>query len=378
MIGDYPRSPDRISGGVEAVILNLTKKLNCFPDINVSVVTLDRWGLGSRAVQNEDVTVHYLSSSRLPSRLSDRANIRQIREKILQLQPDIVHAHIAGHYAIAASQTGLPWVLTLHGIRFLESALWHNYLSKIYRGWFIKKEELKSIKATNHIISISPFVQATFDKIIKCKVYNIDNPVEEELFFLPQNNNPGQLLFVGRMIIRKGVHTLLHAFVQLQQRFPEATLRLVGGGISAADSASYYDKLKKIIDKSGLSEKVCFLGELDRSALFKEYSNCSAVVLSSVLETAPVVIMEAMAAGKAVVSTDAGGARYLIEHGRSGLVVPCGEIKTLAEAFFQILSDKKKQMAMGQRAKEIAKERFHSEVVAAKTREVYHEVLRLI
>jgi glycosyltransferase involved in cell wall biosynthesis len=378
MAGDYPKNPDKISGGVEAVVLDLTKRLGCFPDIELSVVTLDRWGLGNRVIQNGTVRVHYLSESRLPSRLSSMANIRQIQKKILQLEPDIIHAHIAGHYAEAAAKTGLPWVLTLHGIRFLEAALWQNSLSRIYRGWFVKKEEIRSVRRATHLISISPFVQKIFRDNIQGKVYNIDNPVDEELFYLPQNNKKGQLLFVGRMIIRKGVHTLLLAFAQLQKRLPEATLRLVGGGIAAVDFSSYYDKLRQIIENFGLSDKVCFLGELDRFALFKEYSNCSAVVLSSVLETAPVVIMEAMAAGKAVVSTDAGGARYLIEHGRSGLVVPCGEIPELADALFKILSDKKMRIAMGQRAKEIAKKRFHSEVVAAKTRKVYHEMLDLM
>ncbi len=175
------------------------------------------------------------------------------------------------------------------------------------------------------------------------------------------------------MIVRKGVHTLLQAFANLYKRYPEVTLRLAGGGISSNDSNDYCNKLKQFVADSNLDGVVTFLGEIDRAALLEEYSKCSVFVLSSILETAPVVIMEAMAAGKAVVSTDAGGARYLVEHGKSGFIVPTNNVDALAEALYQIFHIDLQQF--GQMSRKIALERFHAKVVARRTRDVYLNIL---
>lgn len=373
MVGDYPREPENISGGVEAVIFYLTKALQQFDDLKVSVVSLDRWGFGGQTVFHENIPANFLPQVRLPSRLSFYGNIRQMREKILSLQPDLIHAHIAGQYAEAAEKTSLPWVLTLHGIRFLEAALWQSFMSKVVRRRFIKKEELRSVRSAKHVISISPFIQQTFKRNLTGKIYNIDNPVDDAFFKLEQKSEPGRIFFVGRLIVRKGVHTLLQAFANLYKRYPEVTLRLAGGGISSNDSNDYRNKLKQFVADSNLDGVVTFLGEIDRAALLEEYSKCSVFVLSSILETAPVVIMEAMAAGKAVVSTDAGGARYLVEHGKSGFIVPTNNVDALAEALYQIFHIDLQQF--GQMSRKIALERFHAKVVARRTRDVYLNIL---
>jgi glycosyltransferase involved in cell wall biosynthesis len=373
MVGDYPRDHENISGGVEAVIYYLANALQQFEDLEISVVALDRWKFGERTILYNNIPVHYIRQERLPSRLSFYGNIRRLREKILSIQPDIIHAHIAGQYAEAAVKTRLPWVLTLHGIRFLEAALWQGFLSKLVRRRFIKNEEFRSVRNAKHIISISPFIQQTFKKELTGKIYSIDNPVDEAFFKLKQKSEHGRILFVGRLILRKGIHTLLQAFADLHKQYPKLTLRLAGSGISSNDSKDYFNKLKQFVADFHLNQAVTFLGEIDRTALLEEYSKCSVFVLSSVLETAPVVIMEAMAAGKPVVSTDAGGARYLIEDGKSGFIVPVNNPKALATAIERIFQNDLQKF--GQRSREIAIERFHAKVVAKRTRDVYLNIL---
>jgi len=375
MAGDYPADPTTISGGVEAVVLNLAHALQQYPDLKLDLVTLDRQETTRRIEKHENVTVHYLPSATLPSYLSTLANIRQIRTEMMRLEPDLIHAQVAGEFAEAAAGTGLPWVLTLHGIRFLEVDLWEGFLNKVYRGWFIKRTERRAVKRAQHIISISPFIQATFKGQIRGNVYDIENPIDEAYFQVRQNSQSSQLLFVGRLIPRKGVYTLLRAFALLHRRMPNATLRLAGGEAFSNESRTYPKQLRAFVAEAGLQESVTFLGALDKSALMEEYSNCSALVLSSVLETAPMVIMEAMAAGRAVVSTDAGGARYLVEQGQTGLVVPSEDEEALGEALYQVLCDEDKLQAMGHRAREVAIQRFHAKAVAAQTREVYYHIL---
>ncbi len=375
MAGDYPADPDKISGGVEAVVCYLIQALQHYPDLELDLITLGKRGKTKQTVKRQNVTVHYLPSAKWPSYLSTLVNIRQIRAEMVRLNPDLIHVQVAGEYAEAAAGTGLPWVLTLHGIRFLEVDLWQSVLSKFYRGWFIKREERRAVQRAKHVISISPFIQSTFNGQIRGRIYAIENPIDNVFFELPQNGNANQLLYIGRLIPRKGVHSLLQAFARLHQRIPEARLHVAGGVSFSNEAKTYPQQLKQFVVDAGLEDAVTFLGELDRAALLQEYSRCAALVLSSVVETAPMVIMEAMAAGKPVVSTDAGGARYLVEHGQTGLVVPSNDERALGEALYQVLSDEAKLETMGHRAKEAAKQRFHAQVVAAQTRDVYYNVL---
>ena len=87
------------------------------------------------------------------------------------------------------------------------------------------------------------------------------------------------------------------------------------------------------------------------------------------------VIMEGLAAGNAVVSTDAGGARFLVESGQTGYIVPVNDEEALAESLYQVLGDQEKLAAMSNWAREHASQRFHADIVAAKTREVYYRIL---
>ena len=373
MVGDYPRDPNHIGGGVEAVVLYLSQALQHYSDLKLDVITLERWGRERRTVNHGQVTVHYLPASTLPSRLSIMDNIRQMRDEMLRLKPDLVHVHISSEYAHAAAKTGLPWILTLHGIRYLESALRSGLLNR-YRGWFIKRDEFQVIQKAKHIISISPFIQSVFNGHIRGKVYDIENPISEAFFKVPQKRTPGQLLYAGRLIPRKDIMTLLRAFADLRQRIPEARLRLAGGSTFKSEPNDYHLQLKNFVTEADLEESVTFLGNLDEPALLEEYANCAALVLSSILETAPMVIMQALAAGKPVVSTDAGGARYLVEDGKTGFIVPIGAQKALADAMFRVLHNETELETMSNRAKATAEQRFRATVVAERTRQVYYEV----
>ena len=168
---------------------------------------------------------------------------------------------------------------------------------------------------------------------------------------------------------------MLRAFAELRQKNPAARLRIAGGGNFSNEVRTYPQQLKQFVAEAGLEAAVTFVGELDRAALLKAYARCSVLVLPSVVETAPMVIMEAMAAGKAVVCTDAGGARHLVAHGQTGLIVPPNDAPALAGALEQVLGDEARLEAMGNRARGVAEQRFHASVVAARTREVYYAVL---
>ncbi|HNP35090.1 MAG TPA: glycosyltransferase family 4 protein [Woeseiaceae bacterium] len=375
MAGDFPRKPDEIGGGVEAVTTYLANALQALPDIELEAVTLDRWGGAARSEMQRDVMVHFVPLSRRPSRLSNRQNVHRMSDRIRALAPDLVHAQVANQYAAAAKHSGFPWVLTAHGIRHLEMALRPGLLNR-YRGAMIRREEFHLMAAAQHLISISPFITDVFNAHISATTTQIDNPVDGAFFDASRNAQDASLLYVGRLIPRKDILTLLKAFVMVKEQVPEAELRLAGEGITGLEPTGYPAQMMRFIEQHGLTEAVTFLGQLDDAALIAEYEKCSLMVVSSILETAPMVILQAMAAGVPVVSTDVGGIRYLVEHDSSGAIVAAGDAAALGREVVAILKDPEKCLRFGQHARRLAESRLRASDVAARTRDVYVAALQ--
>lgn len=370
LVGDYPLDPARIHGGVEAVMLYLSRALVEDEQLRVSVVALDRQITARRTDRHGAVEVVYVPASSRPGRLSVRENIRSLRDQIIHLRPDLVHAHGTSEYATAAAECGVPWVLTIHGIRYQEVALRPGLINR-YRSWMVARDEYAVIRRANTIIAINPHVQAVFGKRLGGDVHVIDNPIDEAFFHLPDRRQPGHILFVGRLNARKDVMTLLHAFADLYAQFPAARLRLAGSGDVDGEPSAYYLELRRFVTESGLDQVVTFLGALDDATLREEYAECAVLALSSKVETAPMAITQAMAAGKPVVSTDAGGARHLIVNGETGWVVPVQDSRALSQALRRVLQDETGAAEMGRRAKRLAEQRFRAAVVAQQTKAVY-------
>ena len=85
-------------------------------------------------------------------------------------------------------------------------------------------------------------------------------------------------------------------------------------------------------------------------------------------------VEQAMAAGRAVVTTPAGGAPWLVEHGVTGLVTPFGDAERMAMALGRLLDDAPLRQWMGEQGRQQAWGRFHSSAVARQTLEVYRRV----
>ncbi len=375
MVGDFPREAKEIGGGVEAVTSYLASALQNMPNTEIHGVTLDRWGGAARVEVQSGVPVHFVPLSTRPSRLSNWQNIKRMSEVISSLNPDLVHAHIANQYAAAARATGRPWVLTAHGIRHFEMALRPGLLNR-YREWTVRQEEFGLMAAATHLISISPFVTETFTGSIRGDTTELDNPVNDAFFAAKREPSPGRILYVGRLIPRKDIITLLRAFDRARQTVPGCQLRLAGEGISGLEPEGYSGQLVRFIEASGMTDSVKFLGQLDDASLIDEYAQCEFMAVSSILETAPMVILQAMAAGVPVVSTDVGGIRYLVEDGSSGFIVPAKDAVALGERMSRILGSSELRQVMEARSREIAEERLRASYIARRTREVYDKSLQ--
>lgn len=375
MIGDYPRSSDEVGGGVESVMLYLAKQLCAVADVELQIVTLDRWGLGARRCQIENYNVEYVPSAKIRGPLARYTNIARLAKAVKNSNPDLVHAHIAGHYSRAAILSKLPVVLTLHGIRFLEANLRQGLINQWYRRHVVRFEERRDIKAVSHIISINPFIEETFSQILPSHVTKIANPVADSFFSIPEPDQSLRLLYAGRITPRKDLLTLLQGFAELHKQYPEAELRIAGAP-DKPDRDGYLSSIQGFIAEQGLEAAVKFLGNLSEERLHEEYAKAPLFVLSAVLETAPMSIGEAMAAGRIVVTTDAGGCRHMVEDGVSGMVVPVKDSHALGAALLKLAANPDLRQRMSVAARARAHNIFSAKNIAERTVNLYREILR--
>jgi rhamnosyl/mannosyltransferase len=175
------------------------------------------------------------------------------------------------------------------------------------------------------------------------------------------------VLFVGRMVDYKGVDILLRALVGV-----DATTLLVGDGPRRA-------ALEELAADLGLGDRAVFLGEVDDRRMSALYQACDVFVLPSVTraEAFGLVQLEAMAAGKPVVSTAVPtGVPWVNQHGRTGLVVRPGEVPALREAIVRLLKDPELRSRMGRDGRARVAGEFTIARMVAQTTAVYRQVSR--
>ena len=180
------------------------------------------------------------------------------------------------------------------------------------------------------------------------KAFIIPNPVEIPELKWQDDGLSNVVIFVGRLDIgHKRVDLLINAFQKVLTSVPDAVLRIVGSG---------YDEVqvRKIVLERGLREKVEFIG-FSKNVL-KELSSARVFVLCSDIEGMPNALLEAMAFGMPVVSTDCspGGAAFLLGNNENGILVPKGDANELAKAVAMLLMDAEKRNYYAQKAREQA------------------------
>jgi glycosyltransferase involved in cell wall biosynthesis len=375
ILGDYPRDPSTIGGGVEAVICYLLQGLRQYPDLDIHVVTLCEDVSKYEAVRRGSVTAHYVPAAyRFGKVTFFIRNKLRLRRVLRSIQPDLIHAHVAGTYSEVAFGMGWPAVLTLHGIRYREATFRRSWLDQKLRYLLVRREERVGIQVARYIISINPYVEQEFRSILRGRVYRIENPVSDSFFNLPDQEQPFRLLYVGHIKPLKGIYPLIQAMPMLRDRFSKVELHLAGEVMHSHDPG-YFQTIQDFIHEHQLQDHVQFTGRLNDETLLKEYAECAALVHPSLQETSPLAIGQAMAAGKPVVATRVGGIPHLISHEQTGLLVEPDDVRGLVEAITRVLSDSELRRRWGQQAKSEASRRFRTDVVARETYNVYRQIL---
>lgn len=365
----YPTQPHTLSGGVESVSYNLVQALRAYPDLELHVITCRPDLPADDTLIEGDVVFHRLSTQRrrgLPNLLT---TIFRLGHVLAQVQPDLVHAH-TGEFAMAALRLGLPTVYTVHGLAGRELRAPASIKEKLALLVLVAYERL-ALRRAAHVIALTPFGEDYLRPHTHAVLHRIENPVAPRFFDLPPPATDQLLLTVGHIHPLKNQLTLIEAMRGVRQQRPDVTLHVVGGETHAAYAAA----LRQSLADDQLAQQVVLRGRLSPSAVMDTLAECALLLHAAHHEHAPMVIAEAMAAGRPVVASRAGGTPALVADGETGFLVPATDAAAFAERIVQLLRDPGLRQTMGQRARAVARQRFWPDVVAARSRAVYFAAL---
>ncbi len=156
------------------------------------------------------------------------------------------------------------------------------------------------------------------------------------------------LLFVGRLGSQKDIPVLLKSFAKVSGEFPDARLRIVGGGSDG-------DALKARAGNLGISDAVTFTGAVPYEKVKEEFAGADAFVISSLYEGTCMVLHEAALVGLPIVATEFAGAKDFVRDGVEGYLAPVRDVNAFAVALRKLLADPAKAREMGKASKERVK-----------------------
>lgn len=157
------------------------------------------------------------------------------------------------------------------------------------------------------------------------------------------------ILSTGRLAEQKGLEYLIQAAALLRQDLPNARILLAGGGPLGK-------KLAKLISSLGLDDTVTMLGH--RSDVGDLLAACDLVALPSLWEGLSISLLEAMAAGRPIVTTSIGSNREVTNDGEAAVLVPPKDVASLAEAIRSLAADESRLHELGRRGQEVQRERY--------------------
>jgi glycosyltransferase involved in cell wall biosynthesis len=173
----------------------------------------------------------------------------------------------------------------------------------------------------------------------------------------------------GRLFRGKGQDDVIRAVARIQAEVPDLRLLVIGGDDRLVMQTSFTEELRALARDLGVADKVIFTGHrADMPALL---AACDVFALPSYQEPFGLVYLEAMAMKKPVVALNDGGTPEVVEHGRSGLLTPPGDLFALAEHLLVLLRDPELRSRMGEYGRRQVEARFTPQRMANDAAQVY-------
>jgi len=369
LAGPYPKEDGKIHGGVEAVLFSLAEGLATIGGQEVHVLTsVPGLPAAKESTTWSGVRIHRVPHfGKLGCLTSFAVDSHRLRKVLNQVSPDVVNVHTQTMYPDALLERGFASVLTIHGVYFREVQLLRGFVQR-FQGRLGCIYERNAVARAKHIVLTSRYLQDVYGDMLRGSVlHQIDNAVDDSFFNLPNLEQPEAVLYAGVILERKGVIHLVRAAHLLRDRGVPIKLWVVGPVIEP----EYAAMIKAYVEDNGLRDCVEITGMIPQEELMERYSRCSMLVLPSMIETTPMAIAQAQAAGKPVVATDRAGIPCMVFDGENGYTVPYGDAEMLADRIGKLILDADTRHRMGEAARKTADSRYSWPVVVGKMLEVY-------
>lgn len=282
------------------------------------------------------------------------------------------------HYCVAGNTSGLArdcfFVLLLRGLRRSVIAHVHSGTdletadrSRSYRS-MLKLTAASSVET----VSLSPSLAGRLESygivagsIMNPAPFGDEEPPERTMPLRP--GVPLALLYVGRLEERKGCMELLRAVAAVRTGGVDVQLELVG----EERYPGYESELRGVATALGIDDVVRFCGAVTGSALVERYDSADVVCLPSHAEGLPMVVMEAMRRGVAVVASRVGGIPDVVVDGETGLLVAPRDAQALAESIRVAARDRSRLESMGTAGRRRVDELASADVILGQWRALY-------
>jgi glycosyltransferase involved in cell wall biosynthesis len=351
------------TGGVCQVVLNLANQLKA-GGIYRPVVIVKEWPAVRPRLEMRDGVQYVFVRMRDPpdmpvplyrqilnlllSQLENRRVLRLVRELNIRVvnshYPSLADEMFVARPGVAGGRP-LTVIFSLHGMDIRGAAEWSSeymtrYVKMLARG--------SAVVAVSH--AFADLVTKRLAPELACKVSVIHNGVSPEII---QNYEPIETPLPARYILnvatfetKKGQCYLLDAFSQIAGRYPDLHLVLAGRATAAANKATL-KALNQQVSLLGLDNRVLFFQDMPHAKIGALYRSATLFCLSSLIESFPLVLLEAGVFRLPVVATLVDGVPELIRQNRDGILVDSGDATQLAESIRALLDTPDRGLALG-------------------------------
>jgi glycosyltransferase involved in cell wall biosynthesis len=289
--------------------------------------------------------------------------VRAVRRAAKQTGAALIHANSTASCIVAApaaAAAGLP-------------CIWH---ARDLKGHALVRHALR--RTTRSVICVSEAVR----QAVGVPAVVIHNGIDADEF--AASAQPGALrrefgmgdaplvVMAAQMVPWKGHDVFIRAAALLRQMHPRLKAAIAGSDMFG-EHADYCAAIQRLIEENGLGECVLLLGQ--RADVATLMADADVVVSASDAEPFGRVALEAMAVGRPVVGTRAGGLPEVVADGETGILVQPRDPQALADAVSRLLADGALRTRMGQRGHALVRERFSIEAHARAVERVYEDVM---
>ena len=355
--------------------------MDCFRTVNIlQISSASSFGGGERYVvdltsvlvaRGHDVYVAVRPGSPLPRHLQlqpekiltlplrnalDVQSARELEKFVGRKRIDVVHAHMARDYSLAsyaARRKQTKFIVTRH-VLFKLNRLHRHTLSRATRVIAVSEAVARELR-TSRIVSNNQ-IAVIHNGIDVDRIRKTCAALHLELFLRTIGMSVhGPLVgSIGELRTLKRHDDFIRAAALILKEFPET--QFVLAGVDTSESGEVRKHLEKLVAELGLTERFHFLGWRDDAD--KLLCAMDVFVSASETESFGLAIVEAMAAGTAVVATTTEGAQEVIEDQKTGLLVPIGDVKQIAQSVINLLADPEKRRTIATQSVESAAKKF--------------------